>query len=211
MVEKLPAVAETVKCRWFFIFSRINVSILGQGFNSCGGETVSALYQHWFWVTAKGSSSVFPFLEWIYHRITEHPVLQGTHEDNWIQLLALYRDHAKNHTISEVYSLLLSWSWVGWPECMMPFFAVLCTLSSLSDHVLSCNAMSEVILLLQHLSQLLPSQPSGEVIKNYCCWSPSSSDLLRGFVSFRYAEMLTKCQEYFWACDKAHVECIFSL
>lgn len=71
--------------------------------------------------------------------------------------------------------------------------------------------MSEVILLLQLLSQLLHSQPSGEDIKKkkFCCWSPSSSDLLRGFVSFRCAEMLTKCQEYFWACDKAHAECIF--
>lgn len=47
----------------------------------------------------------------------------------------------------------------------MPVFAVLYTSSSLSDHVLSCNTMSEVFLLLQLLSQLLPSQPSGEDIK----------------------------------------------
>lgn len=48
---------------------------------------------------------------------------------------------------------------------MRPVFAVLCTLNSLSGHVLSCNTVSEVILLLQLLSQLLPSQPSGVDIK----------------------------------------------
>jgi len=51
------------------------------------------------------------------------------------------------------------------PECMMPFFTVLYILNSLSAHVLSCNTKSEVILLLQLLKQLLPSQPTEKDIK----------------------------------------------
>lgn len=100
----------------------VDVNILGEGFNSWWGGSILALYQHWAWVTVKGSTSVF--LSFV--------IDLGT-----ITFLKLSR--------------------VAWVHDA-GFYSSL-------HHVLSCNSMSEVILLLQLLKQLLPSQSPGDDMK----------------------------------------------